>query len=72
MQPTLEHNNLTVTNTDVTATILAKIFNWKIRWAGAAKDKGKTIHLGTDNTYLALYSPADRHLANITNKTFEA
>jgi hypothetical protein len=54
MQPTLEHNNLTVTNTDVTATILAKIFNWKIRWAGAAKDKGKTIHLGTDNTYLAL------------------
>jgi hypothetical protein len=72
MQPTLEHINLTVTNTDVTASILAKIFNWKIRWAGAAKDDGKTIHLGTDNTYLALYSHADKHLANITNKTIRS
>ena len=72
MQPTLEHINLTVTNTDATAAILAKIFDWNIRWTGAAKDNGKTIHLGTDNTYLALYSHAEKHLANITNKTIRS
>ncbi|AGH44312.1 VOC family protein [Paraglaciecola psychrophila] len=72
MQPTLEHINITVTNTDVTAAILAKIFNWKIRWAGAAKDDDKTIHLGTDNTYLALYRHADKHLENMTNKTISS
>lgn len=72
MQPTLEHINFTVTNTDVTAAILAKIFNWKIRWAGAVKDDGKTIHLGTDNTYLALYSHTDKHSANMTTKTIRS
>jgi len=33
-----------------TADMLAKIFDWNIRWAGAAKDEGNIIHLGTDNT----------------------
>jgi hypothetical protein len=72
MQPALEHINLTVINTGVTATILAKIFNWKIRWAGAATYDGKTIHLDTDNTCLTFYSHADKHLANITNKTIKS
>jgi catechol 2,3-dioxygenase-like lactoylglutathione lyase family enzyme len=69
MQATLEHINLTVTDTDATAAILAKIFDWNIRWTGAAKDNGKTINLGTDNTYLAVYSHGDKHYANISHKT---
>jgi hypothetical protein len=72
MQPTLEHINLTVTDTNATAAILAKIFDWNIRWAGAAKDDGQTIHLGTDNTYLALYSHRDKHIANTSNKTISS
>jgi hypothetical protein len=30
--------------------MLAKIFDWNIRWAGAAKGEDNIIHLGTDNT----------------------
>lgn len=69
MQNKLEHINVTVSDTEFTATILAKIFDWKIRWAGAAKDNGKTIHLGADDTYLALYSHTDKHLADTSHKT---
>lgn len=53
MQHALEHIDLTVTDTNATAAILAKIFDWNIRWAGSAMNDDKTIHLGTDNTYLA-------------------
>jgi hypothetical protein len=69
MQNKLEHINVTVSDTETPASLLANIFNWKIRWAGASKDDGKTIHLGTDNTYLALYCHADKHLANTSHKT---
>ena len=69
MQSRLEHINLTVRDTDVTASILSNIFDWKIRWAGASKDQGRTIHLGGENTYLALYSHDDKHLAETSHKT---
>jgi hypothetical protein len=69
MQSTLEHINITVSDTAATAVILAKIFNWEIRWSGASKDNGKTVHLGTNNTYLALYSHADTHIAETSFKT---
>ena len=69
MQSRLEHINLTVRDTDVTANILSNIFDWKIRWAGAAKDEGRTIHLGGEDTYLALYSHEDKHVADSSHKT---
>jgi len=69
MQSKLEHINLTVRDTDATAKILSHIFDWKIRWAGAAKDNGRTIHLGGEDTYLALYSHRDKHLADTSHKT---
>jgi catechol 2,3-dioxygenase-like lactoylglutathione lyase family enzyme len=69
MQSTLEHINITVTDTKSTAASLGEIFDWKIRWQGAAKDDGYTIHLGADDTYLALYSHTDKHLADTSHKT---
>jgi predicted enzyme related to lactoylglutathione lyase len=69
MQSRLEHINLTVRDTDATANILSKLFDWNIRWAGASKDQGRTIHLGGEDTYLALYSHDDKHLADTSHKT---
>lgn len=71
MPSKLEHINLTVSDTDATANIIGKIFNWKIRWSGPAKDNGRTIHLGEEETYLALYSHTDKHLADTSHKTIK-
>jgi len=69
MYSRLEHINLTVRDTDATAIILGEIFDWKIRWAGAAKDEGRTIHLGSDDTYLALYSHDEKEWLDSSHKT---
>ena len=52
----LEHANITVDNPDELATLFCKLFDWKIRWSGAAKDDGYTVHVGSDRRYLALYT----------------
>ncbi len=52
----LEHMNLTVRDPDMTAAMLVKLFGWHIRWAGVAKFGGRTVHVGTDTHYLALYT----------------
>ena len=54
--PTLEHINLTVKDPLETAEILIQIFGWKIRWQGEAIHGGFTVHVGSDNSYLALYT----------------
>lgn len=54
----LEHVNLTVKDPDATAALLCKLFGWQIRWKGDAKAGGTTIHVGADNSYLAIYSGA--------------
>jgi catechol 2,3-dioxygenase-like lactoylglutathione lyase family enzyme len=35
---------------------MAAIFGWRVRWQGPARDGGRTIHVGTDDHYLALYT----------------
>jgi len=55
----LEHTNLTVKNPDQIATLLCKLFNWTVRWSGAALDNGYTVHVGGDQSYLALYAHDD-------------
>ncbi|MGB7240548.1 MAG: VOC family protein [Sulfitobacter sp.] len=57
MTAMLEHTNLTVSNPDATAKWMCDLFGWHIRWQGAAMQSGKTIHVGTDTQYLALYTP---------------
>ncbi|WP_299353373.1 VOC family protein [uncultured Shimia sp.] len=53
----LEHVNVTVPDPKDTAAVLCDIFGWHIRWEGEAKDNGYTVHVGDDDSYLALYAP---------------
>ena len=57
MPALLEHANFTVSNPDATAAWMKKLFGWDIRWRGDAMAGGRTIHVGTDTHYLALYTP---------------
>ena len=54
----LEHINFTVRDAKATAEELCALFDWKIRWHGEALDgQGNSYHVGSDDTYLAIYSP---------------
>ena len=57
MMASLEHTNLTVSDPKATAAWMKTAFGWKIRWEGGAMDDGYTVHIGTNDSYLALYSP---------------
>jgi len=56
MAATLEHVNYTVSDCHKTAAWLGEVFGWHIRWQGDSIDNGHTIHVGTDNAYVALYT----------------
>lgn len=53
----IEHVNLTVPDSEHAALIFEKIFGWHVRWRGKAMSGGHTVHVGSENHYLALYSP---------------
>jgi catechol 2,3-dioxygenase-like lactoylglutathione lyase family enzyme len=53
----LEHVNITVSNPKATAQMLEQLFGWHIRWEGAAMGgAGYTLHVGTDDSYIAVYA----------------
>ena len=52
----LEHVNVTVADPDGTAEVLCALFDWKVRWAGAGMQTGRTVHVGDDSSYVALFS----------------
>ena len=56
MTGTLEHANITVRDPDQTAAWLAEVFGWHIRWRGGSAMGGHSIHIGSDDSYLAIYS----------------
>jgi predicted enzyme related to lactoylglutathione lyase len=51
----IEHVNITVSDIDRTAVMLMELFDWRIRWRGHAESGGSTIHVGTDDAYIAVY-----------------
>ena len=53
---TLEHVNVTVSDPHRTADLLCRLFGWHRRWEGPAKLGGFTVHVGTDDSYVAVYS----------------
>ena len=57
--PFIEHVNITVSDPDRSAALLSAIFGWHERWRGPARDGGRTIHLGSDRAYVALYTGPD-------------
>ena len=38
------------------AQFLCDLFGWKVRWSGAALGGGRSVHVGADESYLALYT----------------
>ncbi len=55
----LEHVNFTVADPKATAQMLIDLFDWKIRWEGTAINGGYTVHVGTDDAYVAVYTGPD-------------
>lgn len=58
-RPFIEHVNVTVRDPAATAEMLDAVFGWEERWRGPARDGGWTIHIGTPECYLAVYTGPD-------------
>jgi catechol 2,3-dioxygenase-like lactoylglutathione lyase family enzyme len=52
----LEHVNITVSDPVQTASALCELFDWQVRWQGPSKMGGHTVHVGTSDAYVAVYS----------------
>lgn len=62
---TLEHVNVTVSDPIKTAERLCHLFDWHIRWQGEAKDNGFTVHVGSENSYVAVYTRSKPATENV-------
>ena len=54
--PRLEHVNVNVSDPDRAARLMQALFGWHVRWQGAARDGGLTIHVGSSEQYIALHA----------------
>jgi len=54
--PRIEHVNVNVSDPERAARMMERLFGWHVRWQGAARDGGQTIHVGSDTHYVALHS----------------
>lgn len=52
----LEHVNVTVHDPEATAQMFCDLFDWHIRWQGEAINGGISVHVGGENSYVAVYS----------------
>ena len=52
----LEHVNITVSDIERSASLLQQLLGWRIRWRGPSQLGGETIHVGSDEDYIALYT----------------
>jgi catechol 2,3-dioxygenase-like lactoylglutathione lyase family enzyme len=55
--PRIEHVNVTVRDPARAARLMEELFGWKVRWEGPALNGGHTVHVGSKDQYLALYTP---------------
>lgn len=58
----LEHLNFTVSDPHKTAAWISRVFGWNIRWEGPGLETGYSIHVGTDDSYVALFRFEDDQL----------
>ena len=57
--PRIEHVNITVSDPKRTSDLMERLFDWHVRWSGPAQNGGHTIHVGSDDHYVALYAGGD-------------
>lgn len=55
----VEHVNVTVSDPERAARLMEAVFGWRIRWSGEGRDGGRTIHVGSDDSYVALWTGRD-------------
>ncbi|WP_128892244.1 VOC family protein [Erythrobacter sp. HKB08] len=55
----IEHANLTVSDPERSAALFTRLLGWHERWRGPSQLGGKTIHVGDETTYLALYTDGE-------------
>ena len=51
----LEHVNITVSDPEKTAAWMYEVFDWPVRWQGPALGSGRSLHVGSEASYIALY-----------------
>lgn len=68
MSAQLEHANFTVTDPEATAKWLCDVFGWHIRWQGAAIGDGRSIHVGSNDSYVAVYAPPAAPQKSVTSR----
>jgi len=56
----LEHANITVSDPDRSAKLFEKLCGWHERWRGPSLLGGWTIHVGSEDAYLAIYTNEGR------------
>jgi catechol 2,3-dioxygenase-like lactoylglutathione lyase family enzyme len=59
--PRIEHVNVNVSDPERAARMMERLFGWHVRWQGAARDGGQTIHVGSAHLesgghYIALHT----------------
>jgi len=59
MPAQLEHVNYTVKDARKTAAWLCDLFDWQVRWQGDAINGGHTVHVGTADRYVAVFTPTE-------------
>ena len=52
----LEHANISVTDPDRSAALFRDLLGWKVRWSGPSQLGGRSVHVGADHDYIALYT----------------
>lgn len=57
--PFIEHVNVTVRDPARSAALMSALFGWHERWRGTARDGGLSIHVGSEQAYLAFYTGPD-------------
>ena len=61
----LEHANVTVSDPKATARWLCKGFGWRVRWEGPGMQTGYTVHVGQEESYVALFSYGDARRTDV-------
>jgi catechol 2,3-dioxygenase-like lactoylglutathione lyase family enzyme len=56
MSAELEHVNYTVSDPAATAAMLGRVFGWHIRWQGDSIHGGHSIHVGSKDRYVVVFS----------------
>jgi catechol 2,3-dioxygenase-like lactoylglutathione lyase family enzyme len=52
----IEHVNITVADPERTSDLMKTLFGWHVRWTGPSQNGGRTIHVGSNDHYVALYT----------------